>query len=207
MEILGIDAISGISGIDSRWLATGVVALVAGERLLEVWLSRRNARWVLAHGGREFRAGRHHLWVVLVQSAYLVAIPCEIWLLERPFFPALAAFMLAALLLAMAIRYWAVAALGPRWNIRVLCLPGTPAVTTGPYRFVRHPNYTAMMLEIPALPLIHTAWASALVFTALCALLLRQRLALEEMALARCSDYEPLMSDRPRFWPRLRSLR
>ena len=105
------------------------------------------------------------------------------WSRERPFVPAVAALAGAALLFTMALRYWAVSSLGDRWNTRVLVEPGVPAVSGGPYRFLRHPNYLAVVVEVAALPMLHTAWLTAIVFTVLDAWMLRVRIAVEERAL------------------------
>ncbi|HSK74829.1 MAG TPA: isoprenylcysteine carboxylmethyltransferase family protein, partial [Thermoanaerobaculia bacterium] len=88
-----------------------------------------------------------------------------------------------------------------RWTTRIVVLPGVAPVTGGPYRFLRHPNYLAVILEILALPLVHTAWITALVFSLANALLLRVRIRAEEEGLARLSDYEAAFSGRPRLVP------
>ncbi|HET6346370.1 MAG TPA: isoprenylcysteine carboxylmethyltransferase family protein, partial [Myxococcota bacterium] len=97
--------------------------------------------------------------------------------------------MLAAALAAQGLRYWAIGSLGRRWNVRVIVLPNVPAVTRGPYRFLRHPNYVAVVLEGMAVPLIHGAWWTAVAFTLANALLLRVRIRCEEDALARFGAY------------------
>jgi methyltransferase len=92
--------------------------------------------------------------------------------------------MLAALVAAAALRGWVIHALGRRWSTRVVCLPGVDPISEGPYRFLRHPNYVAVVVEMAALPLVHTAWVTALVFTAGNLVLLRERVRVEERALA-----------------------
>jgi methyltransferase len=92
--------------------------------------------------------------------------------------------MLAALAGAQALRWWCIGTLGPRWNTRVMVVPGLPLVTSGPYRLLRHPNYVAVVAEGAALPLVHTAWAAAAVFTVLNAALLTVRIRCENRALA-----------------------
>jgi methyltransferase len=104
----------------------------------------------------------------------------------------------------MFLRYWAVATLGERWNTRVLVVPGEPAVTGGPYRYLRHPNYVAVALEMAALPLVHGAWLTALVWSAASAALLARRIPREEAGLARYADYRARLGDRARFLPRRR---
>jgi methyltransferase len=119
----------------------------------------------------------------VLHGAFLVCCAVEVFALERPLVPALAAVAGAALLGTMALRYWAVTALGDRWNTRVLVEPGVPPVSAGPYRWLRHPNYLAVVVEVAALPMLHTAWLTAIVFTVLDAWMLRVRIAVEERAL------------------------
>lgn len=190
-----------MSGSYSLFL--GILGAVALERLAELAISLRNLRWARERGGVE--AGRgHYPWMVALHTALLVAAPLEVWWLRRPFVPALGWSMLAVVLATMALRYWAILTLGRRWNTRVVFLPGEPPVVGGPYRFLRHPNYLAVVLEIAALPLFHTAWLTALVFSLANAWMLRVRIAAEEKALAAASDYETAFSGRPRLLPRLR---
>jgi methyltransferase len=139
--------------------------------------------------------------MVLLHTAFLIVCPLEVWLLRRPFLPALGFSMLLVLILAVALRWWVIATLGERWTTRILCLPGVAPVTGGPYRLVRHPNYLAVIAEIAALPLVHAAWITALVFSLANAGLLRVRIAAEESALTRLSGYEAVFADRPRLVP------
>lgn len=182
-------------------LYVGLVGLVALERLVELGLSTRNARRALAAGGIEAESRGFYAAMVGVHAAFLLAAPLEAALLGRPFVPALGWPMLALVALAMALRYWAIAALGERWNTRVIVVPGRPAVTGGPYRFVRHPNYVAVIVEMFALPLVHSAWVTAIVFSAANAWLLARRIAHEEAALAAHADYAARLGDRARFVP------
>lgn len=162
-----------------------VVLLVAVERLVELVISRRNLAWAMARGGVE--TGRRHFPVmVALHTALLVACLVEVVALDRPFVPWLGWTMLVVLLLTEATRGWVIATLGRQWNTRVVVVPGMRRVTRGPYRFLRHPNYVIVAAEGVALPMIHTAWVTALVFTVLnAALLLLWRIPAEERALAR----------------------
>jgi methyltransferase len=136
-----------------------------------------------------------------LHTAFFFACAGEVLLLHRPFIPALGWPMLALVVLAQGLRYWAVLTLGRRWNVRVLVVPGDPAVTAGPYRYLRHPNYLAVVIEGVAVPLVHTAWITALAFTLANAALLRVRIRCEEEALAVHCDYARRLGDRPRLFP------
>ena len=150
--------------------------------MFELALSRRNAAWAYSEGGVEH--GREHFFAMkLLHIAFFAACALEVVLLGRPFLLWLGAPMLALALAAQALRYWAIASLGKRWNVRVITIPGMPLSTTGPYRFLRHPNYLAVVLEGIAIPLVHTAYLTSIGFTLLNSLMLRTRIRCEERAL------------------------
>jgi methyltransferase len=160
-------------------LATGV------ERLVEVVISTRHARWAFARGGVEF-GQKHFPWMVALHTALLVGALAEVFLLDRPFLPWLGWPMLAIALLCQLGRYWVIWALGEQWNTRVIVVPGLSRVTRGPYRYrwLPHPNYLIVVVEGIALPLVHSAWITAIVFTVLNAiLLLKFRIPTEDRAL------------------------
>lgn len=163
-----------------------LVAAVAGERLVELVVARRNLNWSRAQGGVEVGFG-HYPFMVALHTALLVGCVVEVWLLDRPFLPWLGWPMLAVLVAAQALRWWCIATLGPRWNTRVIVIPGAPRIKGGPYRFFSHPNYVAVVAEGIALPLVHSAWITACVFTVLNAALLTARISTENAALERLS--------------------
>ncbi|MGW1038247.1 isoprenylcysteine carboxyl methyltransferase family protein [Streptomyces sp. NPDC002547] len=169
-----------------------LVAAVVGERVAELVIARRNQRWSTARGAIVAGQG-HYPAMVALHTGLLIACPAESWLLDRPFVPALAWPMLAVLVCAQALRWWCIHALGPRWNTRVMVVPGLPLVTSGPYRWrwLRHPNYAAVVAEGVALPLVHTAWVTAALFTSLDAALLTVRVRCENRALAATTGPAP----------------
>ena len=162
------------------WYAL-LLALIALERLVELVVSKRNLNWALARGGREHGFG-HFPFMVALHTGLLAA--CLIEAFFRPFVPALGWPMLAVVLAAQALRWWCITTLGHRWNTRIIVVPGLVLVDRGPYRWFRHPNYVAVVLEGIALPLVHTAWLTALVFTVVNAGLLRIRIGAENSAMA-----------------------
>jgi methyltransferase len=161
-----------------------LIAVVACERLAELVIARRNLAWSLERGGVEVGAGHYPVMVVL-HTGFLLGCLAEVFLLDRPFLPALGWSMLAIVVAAQVLRWWCITTLGPRWNTRVVVIPGAPRVNGGPYRLFSHPNYVAVVAEGIALPLVHTAWITALVFTILNAALLTRRITTENSALAR----------------------
>ncbi|QEN15843.1 isoprenylcysteine carboxyl methyltransferase family protein [Mycolicibacterium sp. ELW1] len=163
-----------------------LVAAVALERLAELVVAKRNLAWSRAQGGVEFGASHYPLMVVL-HTGFLAGALLEVFALHRPFLPALGWPMLAIVVGAQGLRWWCITTLGRQWNTRVVVIPGAPRVDGGPYRFFSHPNYVAVVAEGIALPLVHTGWITALVFTVLNAALLRTRIRTENAALASLS--------------------
>jgi methyltransferase len=160
-----------------------LVAAVAAERVAELVVARRNERWSTARGAVVAGQG-HYPAMVALHTGLLAGCLAEVWPGGRPFVPWLGAPMLAVLAVAQGLRWWCIGTLGPRWNTRVIVVPGLLLVTSGPYRWLRHPNYLAVVAEGLALPLVHTAWVTAAVFTVLNAVLLTVRISCENGALA-----------------------
>jgi methyltransferase len=168
--------------VTSQALFLVLILAVGAERVAELVVSERNRRWSLAHGGVETGAG-HYPPMVLLHTGLLVGALAEVLATDRPFLGWLGWPMLALAVGAQALRWWCIATLGRQWCTRVVVVPGLGTVTGGPYRFLRHPNYLAVVVEGFALPLVHTAWVTAAVFTVLNAALLRVRIRTEEQAL------------------------
>ena len=161
-------------------LATGA------ERIVELVISRRNASAAFAKGGVEYGFA-HFPFMVALHTGLLLACLAEVFLLDRPFIPLLGWPMLAIVVLCQVGRYWVIASLGEQWNTRVIVVPGAGRVNArGLYRWFTHPNYVIVAVEGIALPLVHTAWITAIAFTVLNAvLLLRFRIPIENGALRR----------------------
>lgn len=139
--------------------------------------------------------------MVLLHVGLLTAPCVEVWLLERPLIPALAIGAAVVLVLATVLRVLTLRALGRAWNVRVVVPEEGAVVTSGPYRWIRHPNYLVVILEILALPLLHTAWVSALALSALNAVVLWRRIRTEEAALSQLPTWREAMADRKRLIP------
>jgi methyltransferase len=165
-----------------------LILAVTMERLGELGVSQRNLAWARARGGREHGFG-HYPFMVALHTGLLVA--CLVEATHRAFVPALGWPMLAVVVLAQGLRWWCITILGPRWNTRIIVVPGLPLVDGGPYRWLRHPNYVAVVLEGIALPLVHTAWVTAVVFTVVNTALLRVRISSENAATAQALAEAP----------------
>jgi len=165
---------------------TGYLVLllaVAVERLAELVVSRRNLAWSLARGGSVHGNG-HYPAMVTLHTGLLIGCAAEVLLADRPFLPALGWPCLGLVLASQALRWWCIGTLGRQWNTRIVVVAGLGLVRTGPYRLLRHPNYVAVVVEGAALPLVHTAWLTAAIFTVVNAVLLRTRIRAENAALA-----------------------
>ncbi len=159
------------------------VALVAAQRLLELALSRRNERLLRSrgavergHGHYPFMVALHTLWLgsTLLEGATRKAT------IGRP--------ALAAFLAVQPLRYWAILSLGEHWNTRILVVPGEKLVGKGPYKYLPHPNYVVVAVEILAFPLIFGSRVTALAFSVLNAILLSVRIKEEERALRELAE-------------------
>ena len=159
-----------------------LIGAVAAERVAELVVSQRNLSWSRSQGGREFGA-RHYPAMVVLHTGLLAGCLVEVGMKRRRFVGRLGWPMLGVVLAAQGLRWWCIATLGRQWNTRVVVVPGAERVTGGPYRVVPHPNYVAVVAEGVALPLVNSAWITALVFSTLNAVLLRERIRVENRAL------------------------
>ena len=181
-------------------LYVALLAAVGAGRLVEMRLSRRNQRALRARGAAladepGFR------WMVALHIGVLAGAAVEVVALHRPFVPAVGVPALALFAAANLLRWWVIATLGPHWNVRVMGSTALGVVAGGPFRWIRHPNYLAVFVELGALPLVHGAFITAIAGTALHAAILRRRIALEESVLLADPRYREAMGPKPRFVP------
>jgi methyltransferase len=167
------------------------ILAIGAERLVELGVAQRNAKWSIAHGGKEFGQD-HYPAMVSIHALLLVSCIVEVWVLGRPFIGWLGWPMVAVVVLSTVVRWRSVAALGKHWNSRLIVIPGAPLVHGGLYRWMRHPNYAAVAAEVAALPLVHSAWLTAIVFSIANALVLSVRIRAENAALWPTPEQSPL---------------
>ncbi|MFQ6672232.1 MAG: isoprenylcysteine carboxyl methyltransferase family protein [Candidatus Tectimicrobiota bacterium] len=181
-------------------LLLAVVLLVAGQRLWELRRSRRHEALLRAQGAVE--EGRFlYPWIVALHAAFLGCLLLEGWW-RGPGLGPLWGLWLGLYVAAQALRFWTLRALGVRWSTRLLVVPGMELATGGPYRFLRHPNYLAVGVELLALPLLFGAVFTAIGATVVNMLLLALRVRQEEALLSRLTNYEVALGGRPRLIPR-----
>ncbi len=178
-----------------------LLVLVGLGRLIELMISRRNQRKLEQQGVRKI-AEPHFRWMVVVHAGVLAGAAAEVILLHRPLIPKLAATMFVLFILANGLRWWVIRTLAGHWNVEVMASSRVGVVTTGPYRWVRHPNYVAVVVEVFSLPLIHTAWITALVGSLANLEILRLRVRVEDGTLMADPAYRETMGAKPAFIPR-----
>lgn len=165
----------------------GLIIAIATQRVTELRLAKRNLEWALAQGGRLIE--EPHYWMFFaLHGGWLLAWPLEAYLRGLQLGIAWPAWLLG-FAAAEALRYWAIASLGTRWNTKIVVIDGAPLIRRGPYRFMPHPNYVAVALELLCVPMIFGAWITALVCTLLnAALLLGLRIPAEVAAVRAAAE-------------------
>ena len=182
---------------------TVIVVAVILQRLWELRISKHHMAMLLAQGG-QVQSENLLSWVKILQVSWWIAMLAEVWWLDRPFIPALAAIAFLLVIVGQILRYSSMQALGERWTLPIVTLPDQSAVSKGIYRYLRHPNWLGVILEIAALPLFHSAYWTALGFAIANALIMHQRIQTEEKALSASSNYTQIFANTPRLIPRLR---
>ena len=167
-----------------------IVGLTGIERLIELRIGAKNQRWSMDRGGQEYGHG-HWPWMVLLHTGFLLSMVAEALLMPTQPRAVLTVLMLAVALASQGLRWWCIRTLGHRWNPRVIVVPGTAPVRSGPYRWIKHPNYVAVAMEGIALPMIHACWRTALGFTIANAFLMVVRIRCENTALELLQTDDP----------------
>jgi methyltransferase len=175
-----------------------ILTVIVAERFFELWLSRRNAERAFSRGGIE--SGQAHYKVLVILHVLFIASCALESLLHAPALPpSLEGLALVGAVGAQFLRYWAVLTLGDRWNTRIIVIPGQPPITAGAFRYVRHPNYLAVIVEIACLPMIRGLWITAIAFSLANAIILSVRISAEELAMGQ--TYAELFASHARFIP------
>lgn len=159
------------------------LAILIIQRIFELLLARRNERVVRAKGAREYDEKGYKV-IVLMHIFFFISLISEYILLDRTinhFWAPLLIFFL----IAQIIRYWAISTLGYNWNTKILTTPNTSPIRDGPYKYINHPNYLSVVIEIAVIPLIFSCYITSVIFSVLNLLLLKRRIRIEEKALSR----------------------
>jgi methyltransferase len=160
------------------WILFGLIII---QRLMELQIARRNEKWMKENGA--FEIGKeHYKWFVLIHSLFFLSILIEIMLRDGFALP-FNYFLFMLFLLTQMARVWCIRSLGKFWNTKIIVLPGSSLVKKGPYKYVKHPNYIIVGVELLIIPLLFGAYITAVIFPILHLLLLRVRIPCEEKAL------------------------
>ena len=180
----------------------GLLTVAGAGRLAEMRLSRRNQRRMIARGASQI-SEPHFPWMVALHAGVIIGAGVEVIVMHRPLIPALAIPMFILFMLSNALRWWVIRSLRGHWNVQVVDSARLGVVTSGPYRWIRHPNYVAVFAELISLPLIYSAWITAIAGAVCDVLILQKRLAVEDAVLLANPAYRAAMGGKPRFFPRL----
>lgn len=175
------------------------ITLVILQRLVELRIANKNEKWMKANGG--FEVGQqHYKYIVLVHVMFFISLIVEVsvfgksvsslWLLFILFFT-----------LAQALRIWSLLSLGQFWNTKIIIVPNVNIISKGPYKYIRHPNYLVVVIELLVIPLIFNAFWTAILFSLLNMLVLSIRIPAEEQALIKETNYKAVFQQRSRFAP------
>lgn len=166
---------------------TILMLIVITQRLIELLVAKENEKWIVQQGGYEVGAS-HYPLMILLHSSFFIIFILEVILFERTLSP-LWGFFLILFLLAQVGRFWCLFSLGKFWNTKIMILPNVNVVKKGPYKFLRHPNYLIVALELLTLPLLFNAYFTAIIFTLLNIWMLSIRIPIEEKALRELTNY------------------
>jgi methyltransferase len=173
--------------------------LLVIQRAFELVIARRNEKWMKSKGAIEV-GGKHYPIMVLMHGAFLILLLIEVLVLKKEISP-LWPIVLTCFLFTQIIRVWSLASLGKYWNTKIIILPNTNIVKKGPYKYLRHPNYTIVVLEILLIPLLFQAYWTAAIFSILNIFMLSIRIPLEEKALMTETNYKEQFETISRFSP------
>lgn len=165
-------------------LFCAVFAAAILQRLSELWISKRNAEWMLSYGGLKIEEKNYKL-VIIVMIVFYTGVPLEHFLLNKNI-SSLWPLLLTIYFAAQFLRYSAMLSLGRHWNTEIWVIPNKPPIRKGPYRFVSHPNYIAVVFELITLSLIAKAYITGIVSLAGYAIFLIPRIRTENKALRKC---------------------
>jgi methyltransferase len=157
------------------------ISIIITQRILELFVAKQNEKWMKSQGAIEF-GKRHYPVIVFVHILFFISLITEVQFFQKDISPLWPLF-LVAFLAVQAVRIWALLSLGRFWNTKILVLPGAAVIKKGPYKYLKHPNYCVVVLELIIIPLMFHAYFTAILFTLLNMFVLSIRIPAEEYAL------------------------
>lgn len=170
------------------------------QRVTELFISKRNERWMLQRGGFE-HGKEHYPYIVLLHAMFLLSLFCEVMYFKKEL-TSLWYIVIPILAITQLIRYWSVYSLGYYWNTKIIIVPNELIVSKGPYQFMKHPNYVIVALEFLLIPFLYQAYMTALLFTFLNIIMMSIRIPTEEKALREHTNYAEEFNLKARFVPK-----
>lgn len=159
-----------------------IFIFIALERIVELIIAKRNEKWMLERGGVEW--GReHYKWFIIVHLLFFLSILTEVSLRDNSGF-VMNNYVFALFLLTQAARVWCIQSLGPFWNTKIIILPDRSLISRGPYKYVKHPNYIIVGIELFIIPILFGAYFTAILFPILHISLMTVRIPIENKALS-----------------------
>lgn len=175
------------------------ISLVILQRIAELGIARKNEKWMKANGGFEV-GGEHYKYIVMVHILFFISLIMEVSFLNKATSSLWIVFLLF-FTLAQGLRVWSLLSLGKFWNTKIIIMPNVNIISSGPYKFIRHPNYLVVVIELLVVPLMFNAYFTAVIFTLLNMVVLSIRIPIEEKALIRETNYKAVFHQRARFAP------
>ncbi|WP_342670291.1 isoprenylcysteine carboxyl methyltransferase family protein [Bacillus solimangrovi] len=174
-----------------------ILTIVIIQRLMELFIARSNEKWMKKHGAVEV-GKEHYKWIVMLHVLFFISLIVEVRMFERDLSPLWPVFF-CLFVVAQYVRFWSLKSLGKFWNTKILVLPNVNVISKGPYKYIRHPNYLIVMLEIFLLPMMFQAYYTVLIFSVVNAIVLRIRILTEEEALMKHTNYRTQFLLKRRF--------
>ncbi|MCM3742559.1 isoprenylcysteine carboxyl methyltransferase [Sporosarcina luteola] len=164
-----------------------VLSIIILQRIIELFIARRNEKWMKEHGAFEAGAS-HYPFMVAMHAFFFIALISEVFYFQRQI-SSTWPIWLTVFLTAQLLRIWCLASLGKYWNTKIIVLPNAKVVRKGPYKWLRHPNYIIVATELLVLPLLFNAFITAVVFSLLNLWMMSVRIPAEEQALRNATNY------------------
>lgn len=164
----------------NKWLF-GLFLFLISQRLIELFIAKRNEKWMKKRGGIEKGEG-HYRWFIIIHILFFISILAETFIRSNQMIYVNYILLFIFIITQMG-RFWCIYSLGRFWNTKVIILPGEPIIKKGPYKYIKHPNYIIVGVELFVIPLLFGAYVTAIIFPILHILLLRMRIPIENKAL------------------------
>lgn len=174
---------------------------IVSQRIIELFIAKSNEKWMKQRGAIEFGV-KHYRFIVMLHVLFFVTFFLEKRLFNQGISSVWPLFLFV-FLLAQIIRVWAITSLGKFWNTKIIVLTNANVIRKGPYRFIKHPNYLVVAIELAVVPLLFNCYLTAVLFTILNGFILMVRVPEEERALYELTEYKDTFEETNRFIPKV----